>query len=331
MQGFKNQIVIFLFFLAIIIGPAYNTYVHYDFSHTSIDCKAYLNVANGNFTDATITHRYRVIVPFIAKVVSLPIAAVYKNLWPHRAESTWPLQMAFYLVNAFILAFAMFLLFYWLTKQGFSIWLALIACTAIISGRWYNYMAGLPLTDSLYVLIIIATCLAIYTKNWCWILFCIFIGPWAKESYLFVAPLLFFFGAHKWKQLPFWLLSGLLVFGVRYWIDLKVGITATKSIEEYSGHFYDFIYTFKKLASVRGLGELFTVLGIFTFVVIWVVVKKTLRNQIPNYVLWLLPIFIFHAFLSGEAARMLAFATPLWAICLALGFEAIRKKLKLVA
>lgn len=328
MQGSKNQIVIFLFFFAIIIGPAYNTYVHYDFSHTNIDCKAYINVANGNFKEATITHRYRVIVPFIAKVISIPIAAVYKNLWPHRAESTWPLQLSFYLVNALILALAMFLLFYWLTKQGFNIWLSLLVCTALISGRWYNYMAGLPLTDSLYVLMIVATCLAIYTKNWYWTLFCIFLGPWSKESFLFVAPLLFFYGAYKWKQIPFWILSGILVFGMRYWIDLKVGIAATTSIEEYSGHFNDFIYTFKKLASVRGLGELFTVLGVFTFVVIWVFLKSELRQKIPSYVLWLLPIFIFHAFLSGEAARMLAFATPLWAICLALGFEKIRMRLE---
>jgi hypothetical protein len=331
MKSIKNQLLIVLFFLGIIIGPAYNTYVDYNFEHTTIDCKAYMNVANANFKEATITHRYRVIIPFIAKAVSVPVALVYKQIWPHRADGEWPLRIAFYLVNCITLALALYLLFTWLSSvtKG-SPWVLLLACAALISsGRWYNYMAGLPLTDSLYVLVIIATCIAIQTQNWYWTLFCIFIGPWAKESYLFVAPLLFFFGASKWKQIPFWLLSGVFVFGMRYWIDSSIGIEATKSIEEYSGHFNDFAYTFKKLASVRGFGEICTVLGIFTFLIAWVFWKKDLRSNIPNYVLWLFPIFIFHAFLSGEAARMLAFATPLWGLCLVLGFEVLGKKLKM--
>lgn len=327
----SNQILIFLFFLGIILGPAYNTYVHYDFSHTKIDCEAYLKVADANFEEATITHRYRVIVPFIAKAMSLPISAVYTKLWPHRADSNWPLRIAFYLVNSLILALAMLLLYQWLNSLslGPKKWIALLACAAVISGRWYNYMAGLPLTDSLYVLVIVATCIAIQSKNWKWLLLCIFIGPWAKESYLFVAPLLFIFGPNKWKQIPFWIVSGAFVFGMRYWIDQSIGIEATKSISEYSGHFNDFVYTFKKLASARGLGELFTVLSIFTLVVIGVFMKKDLRTQIPSYVIWLLPLFVFHAFLSGEAARMLAFATPLWALCLMLGFAAVSKRLKI--
>jgi len=327
----NNQLLILLFFLAMLIGPAYNTYVHYDFSHTSIDSKAYLNVAEGNFKEATITHRYRVMVPFTAKIVSIPISAVYKSLWPHRAESTWPLQLAFYLVNSLILAIAMLLLYQWLNdlKLGPKKWISLVACAALISGRWYNYMAGLPLTDSLYVLVIITTVIAIHKQSWAWTLLCIFIGPWAKESYLFVAPLLFFYGPTKWKQIPFWLVSGIAVFGVRYVIDQHIGIEATQSISEYSGHFNDIVYTFKKLASIRGLGELFTVLGIFTFVVLGVLFKKDLRKSIPTYVIWLLPIFLFHAFLSGEAARMLAFATPLWALCLFLGFGALNKRLKI--
>lgn len=332
MKRAHNQLLAFLFFFAILIGPGYNTYVHYDFSHTSIDTKAYLNVANGNFKDATITHRYRVIVPFISKTVSYPIEFMYKKLWPHRSESSWPLQLAFFIVNSFILALAMLLLYHWLNMLNIGPkkkWIALLAVACVFMGRWYNYMAGLPLTDSLYILVIITTCIAIQQKSWSWTLLCIFLGPWAKESYLFVAPLLFFFGPMKWKQIPFWLASGLLVFGARYAIDQQIGIAATQSISEYSGHFNDIIYTFKKLASVRGLGELFTVLGVFTFVVIWVFWSKKMRKSIPTYVLWLLPIFIFHAFLSGEAARMLAFATPLWAVCLFLGFGVLSKRMKI--
>lgn len=330
MQKANNQLLIFVFFLALIIGAGYNTYVHYDFSHTTIDCEAYMKVANGDFANATITHRYRLIVPFIAKAISLPLESIYTALWPHRSESDWPLRLAFFISNSTLLALAMLVLFKWLklaSKQKPILLLVVLA--ALVSGRWYNYMAGLPLTDSLYVLVIALLVLAIEKQSWKLTLLCIFLGPWSKESFLFVAPLLFFYGPSKWKQLPFWIISGVLVFMTRYQIDQAIQIPATQSIEEYSAHFGDFIYTFNKLASVRGLGELFTVLGIFTFVVIYVWSKKYMRKKIPTYVWWLLPIFIFHAFLSGEAARMLAFAAPIWALSMALGFEKILNRLRL--
>ncbi len=330
MEKSKNQILIWLFFVGILIGPAYNTYVHYDFSYTTIDCKAYMHVANAEFAEATITHRYRVIVPFVAKAISFPLQLIYTKLWPHRADSTWPLQLAFLIVNTSILAFAMLLLFNWLKQFVRKNWVALLACTALIAGRWYNDMAGLPLTDSLYVLMIVMVCIAIQKQNWQLTLLCIFLGPWSKESFLFVAPLLFWFGTNRIKQIPFWLLSGVLVFGFRYWIDSSISIAATQSIHEYSNHFYDIVYTFKKLASVRGIGEIFTVLGVFTFLVIGALSKKTLRAKVPKYVLWLFPIFILHAFLSGEAARMLAFATPLWGFCIALGMELLMEKFRIL-
>lgn len=323
-----NHRFTFVFFFALLIGAGYNTYVHYDFTHTSIDCLAYLNVANGNFQDATITHRYRILVPFMAKIVSLPIDWVYSSLWPHRSDGQWPLRLSFYIVNSCILALAFTLLFKWLRSFiKIKPLILLLACAALASGRWYNYMAGLPLTDSLYVLVVVLLVLAIQQKSWRLTLVCIFLGPWSKESFLFLAPLLFFYGPLRIKQIPFWLVSGVIVFGARYMIDQAINIPATQSIQEYSGHFGDFIYTFKKLASVRGLGELFTVMGVFTFVVIAVWSNKLFRKKIPVYVWWLLPIFIFHAFLSGEAARMLAFATPLWGVSIALGFDKLAKKL----
>ncbi len=322
----NNQFLIYTFFAAFLIGSSYNTYVHYNFEHTTIDCRAYINVANGDFKSATVTHRYRVIVPILAKAVSFPISLVYKKLWPHRADKDWPLKLAFMIINVSIMSLAMLLLYQWLQRFNINNYIALITCVALFSGRWYNYMAALPLTDSLYLLIVILTCFAITSKNWKITLLCIFIGPWAKESFLFLAPLLFFFGAHKWRQIPFWLASGALVFGFRYIIDLSIHYSALGSIQEYGGHFNDIVYTFKKLASVRGLGELFSVLGIFTFAIIWAISKIEIRKSIPNALLWLLLIFFFHAFLSGEAARMFSFAAPLWAFLLAKAFTALQAR-----
>ena len=328
MKRSDNQLLIFIFFFGLLIGAAYNTYVHYDFSHTSIDCKAYLQVANGNFKDATITHRYRVIVPFVAKFISYPLDSVYASLWPHRAESDWPLRLSFYMLNTATLALAFTLLLGLVRKiTKTNIWLALLAVSAVASGRWYNYMAGLPLTDSLYVLTVVLLCMAIQQKSWRLTLLCIFLGPWAKESFLFLAPLLYFYGPNRVKQIPFWICSGILVFASRYGIDHSIGVEATKSVQEYSGHFGDILYTFGKLASPRGMGELLTVLSVFSFALVWVWAKKVFRKKIPNYIWWLLPIFVFHAFLSGEAARMLAFATPLYAVSLAFAFEKMGKKM----
>ena len=138
--------------LALLVNLAYPMYVHYDFSH-SLDTRGYLRMATGRFDSVSVTRRYRVLVPAAAAVVAAPVAQVYGGLWPQRPAGQWPLRFAFYLVNCVLLAAAGACWFNSARLTGSSALAAALALLAVLSSRWAEYAAGLPLTDSLYLLV----------------------------------------------------------------------------------------------------------------------------------------------------------------------------------
>src|SRR5436190_2016624 len=93
---YGNFAVIFLC-AALLAGPAYDSFLHYDFSH-SPDAKSYMQMADGNF-EVSVTHRYRVAVPGLAKSASVPIQSVFGIIWPHRDSHAYHLRLGFFLVN----------------------------------------------------------------------------------------------------------------------------------------------------------------------------------------------------------------------------------------
>jgi hypothetical protein len=322
-SAFKTHFLIFLFALSIIIGPGYNMYLHYDFSHT-IDTKTYLAVAKGNFKDQSVTRRYRVIVPFAAAVVAWPISKIYTRLWPQRGDNDWPLRLAFFIVNSIITAIAAVFIFYICKLYGASAISAFLAMIAIMAGRWTNYTVGLPMTDSLYLLIIALTIYGIKARNKWALIFVIFIGPFAKESFIFLAPIVFFWGCiPKWKQLVYFIVSGAIVFGARYLIDKQAGTAGAASIGNAFDHVDNITEAAIRIFAIRGLGELFTVMGTFTFMILaGFTGGKTERKKWLPVIDWpcmaLVLALIVHAALSGEVARMLFFGAPVWALMLAL-------------
>ena len=79
----RKWLVPWLLAVALLAGPAYPTYVHYDFSH-SRDTLTYLSLAKGEFKGTSVTRRYRVVVPALAAAVAWPVEQVYARVWPNR-------------------------------------------------------------------------------------------------------------------------------------------------------------------------------------------------------------------------------------------------------
>lgn len=319
----RERFIVFFLALSMVVGPGYNMYLHYDFSHT-IDTRTYLDVAKGNFEGESLTRRYRVVVPAIAAVVAWPISKIYTAIWPHRPADEWPLRLAFYIVNSLLAALAGIVIFYTCKAYGATAVSSFVAMTAIMAGRWMNYTAGLPMTDSLYLLIVSLTLYAIKTKNNTALIACIFLGPLAKESFIFIAPIIFFFGSvAKWKQVVLFLLSGALVFSLRWWIDRGAGTGGGASLENALMHSENFIVSLKRIFSIKGLGELFTIMGTFTFMILAGFLGKraetySWRKAVDAPLLLMVLAIIIHAVLSGEVSRMLFLGSVIWAVLLAL-------------
>ena len=322
---YKKLFILFLFSFALISANAYNAYLHYNFP-LSVDDENYFKMAQGNY-DVSITRRYRVIIPAVAGIIANPISRIYKNLWPHRPETTWPVRLGFLLVNSFIMSLSGVLIFLLCEAYGNSFFTSLITTIIILTCRWTTYFAGTVSTDSLYFFIILLVIYAIKIKNNLMSTIAIFIGPFAKESFLFIAPLIFFFSSiPKKKQVILFLLSGILIFSVRFFIDSQLGSPYYSSINNAFEHFENFRATLFNLFSIKGFFEVFSVLGLYFIIIIIGFtggkekVKLWLKYvDMPLIILFL--IIWFHVFLSAQVGRMLFYATPLWAVVIALIIE----------
>lgn len=321
----RNKFFIFLFCCAVIIGPAYTTFDHFDFSH-SPDTKSYMKMADGDY-QVFIVHRYRVIIPALAAAVHSPVSALNKALWPDREENkTKGLMMSFLLINTIIASITGMVIYLICLSYGASPFTSIIALLSYLVSSWTIYISALPLVDSLYVLIITLTIYGIKAGNRTAFILSILIGPFAKESYIFIAPLILLFGRNTLNlkfQIPLFFLSGTLVFLFRFYIDQLTETPLDANFNTAFSTINNVTYTLNKIFSFRGMGEIFRVWGLFTFIfLLGFLGGKSARKSWTSQMDWLSIAFIvaviIHMLLSGDAGRMLYLASPVFAAAIAL-------------
>lgn len=203
---------------------------------------------------------------------------------------------------------------------------AALAVVAVLCSRWAVYITGLPLVDSLYMLVF---ALAFYASRSGskWALVAVLVLGWlAKESFVFLVPWLLLFSrrALNWPAQLAWLaLGGGLAFAVRHWIDTRIGAPPTESVQNALHHLENVGYSLRRLLSVKGIGEIFSVFGFF-----WLVLLLGRRGTAAQRAQWLIPlgwpgasfvgVVVVHMFLSGDLGRMGYLAAPVFAVAFAL-------------
>ncbi|MBD2716027.1 hypothetical protein KBK19_13370 [Microvirga sp. STR05] len=321
----RRWLLVYLLALGVLAGPAYTMYVHYDFSH-SLDTRSYLSMARGEFEGVSITRRYRVLVPAAAAVVAWPLEQAYARVWPQRATSDWPLRLAFYVVNMALLAATGVVLFETCRLYGATLAAAALAVVAVLCSRWAVYTAGLPLVDSLYLLVFALAFYAPRAGSGVALVAVLVMGPQAKESFVFLVPWLLLFGrpALGWaRQLGWLVLGGALAMGVRYWIDARIGAPPAESVSNALDHVHNITYSLRRLFSVKGAGEIFSIFGFF-----WLALLAgwrggaTARRQWLQPVGWagagLMAVVVVHMLLSGDLGRMGYLGAPVFAVAFSL-------------
>ncbi|OWP62134.1 hypothetical protein CDA63_15910 [Hymenobacter amundsenii] len=317
-------LLVYLLALGLVAGPAYPMYRHYDFSH-SRDTLSYLSVARGEFDGVSITRRYRVLVPAAAAAVAWPLEQVYARIWPQRPGSEWPLRLGFYVVNCLLLAGAGLVMFQTCRLCGASPLAAALALAAVLTSRWTVYLAGLPLVDSLYLLVFALAFYAVRAGSAGAVVAVLLLALPAKESGLLLVPWLLWFGrrALAWPYQLAWLaLGGAAWLALRLWIDQRAGAAPADSMNNALGHLENISYSLGRLFSVKGAGEIFSIFGFFSLAVL-----VGLRNQMARLVwlpavgwsgAWLLVIIAGHMLLSGDLGRMGYLSAPVFAVAFAL-------------
>lgn len=333
----RRWLLPWLLAVAALANLAYPMYVHYDFSH-SLDTRSYLRLASGRLDSVNVTRRYRVLVPAAAAAVAAPIARVYGRIWPQRPAGQWPLRFAFYLVNCLMVGAAGACWFRAARQAGAEPTAAALAMLTVLSSRWAEYAAGLPLTDSLYLLVFGLGYYAVRRGpggGWALAL-ALVLGPLAKESFLFLVPWLLWFGrpALAWSRQLVALAAGLaLLVATHQLIDSRLGLPAGQSVSNALSHLDNIAYSLRRAASPKGVGELLSIFGLFTFIP---VLALTLQRRAGAPVLFstlgsaeicLAAVVGTHMLLSSDLGRMGYLGAPVFCTLLALVFTHWRRLL----
>jgi hypothetical protein len=321
----REWVLVYLLALGVLAGPAYTMYVHYDFSH-SLDTRSYLRMARGEFEGVSVTRRYRVLVPAAASALAWPLEQVYARIWPQRAATDWPLRLAFYVLNTLLMAGTGLVLYETCRLFGAAPAAAALAVVAVLCSRWTVYITGLPLVDSLYMLVLALAFYAARSGSKGALVAVLVLGFLAKESFVFLVPWLLLFGRRTlgWPAQLAWLAVGAtLAFAVRHWIDSRIGAPPAESVQNALNHFENVTYSLRRLLSVKGIGEIFSVFGFF-----WLLLPLGLRGSAAQRAQWLAPlgwpgalfvgVVLAHMFLSGDLGRMGYLAAPVFAVAFAL-------------
>ncbi len=317
--------------LGALLNAAYPMYRHYDFSH-SLDTRSYLRLASGRFDSVSVTRRYRLLVPLAAGALARPLAKLGDPAGAVRPPGEWPARLAFYLINCLVLSAAGALFYQAARLAGAGEGAAGIALLAVLSSRWAGYAAGLPLTDSLYLLVFGLGYYAVRRSQaggepgagWA-LAAALLLGPLAKESFVFLLPWLLWFGrrALSWRGQAVALVVGVAALvAVHAWVDKAAGAPASASVHNALAHVENITYSLRRGFSLKGAAELFSVFGLFWLPVLVAGARPAGRRALAPVLGWpeagLLAVVAVHQLLSGDLGRMGYLLAPAFTTALAL-------------
>lgn len=326
-----SGLFLFFLFLAIINGVSWGFADTYDHM-SNVDVQTYVGLFNFEF-DQHPVRRYRVIVPFLASAVHAIFGPVFKMLTPNEFPGDFATIMSFLFVNNLLMSLYGVLVFRICQAVSGSkvIWPAVLGVVSILTCRWTAYLAGSALVDSLFLVVLGLTLLGVLRNKLWMVILAIYLGPWAKEAFIFFVPLLIFVDRkHYPKLLIHLLLSGIIIFGFRYWFDQQIGASFSDSIGRDVSHFDGIPASLARLFSFHGLYEMFSIGGVWNLFIILGITQQKVRSYLKNKLGWIWVVLavsvLFQALLSYELARMFYLLTPLLAVTVCLIFEKVLVK-----
>ncbi|WP_291854898.1 hypothetical protein [Marinilabilia sp.] len=313
---FSRESFIFLFSLAVIHGVSFQAM---DMLTTAAnpDSITYLGIAELDFNQSEI-RKYRVIIPFLAGIINFVFGNLFESLSPWTFEGDFSLGVSFLIVNNLVMALVGVFVFKYVFAHTGHFFASMLGLVSFLTCRWTGVLAGTPLVDSLFVLVILLVLLGLKTNNRRMLIISIFLGPWAKESFLFIAPILFFYASIKKTKLIFYFfVSGVLVFSGRFFIDFMSETPPLLALGKDIRHLSYILIGLKRLFSFHGVYEVFSVTGFWILLILPAVLNKKLKsylNEFGGYEWWFVVSVLFQALISVEIARMLFLLTPVLAV-----------------
>lgn len=321
--------LVFLFCLAVIVGPAISTLFTFDISQLK-DCETYLGLANFDF-DQSPVRRFRVLVPFAAALLNFLFGNVFSKLAPTYFDGDFGIPFSFFLINTTLMSLYGTLIYRYLKTYGVEPVFALIGILVMLTSRYTIYISAFPLVDSLYCVVAGLTLVGVKEKNTTMTLLAIFIGPFAKEAFIFIAPVIFFCShIPRKKLLLYFLISGAIVFTYRYIYELYAPPTEVSGVMVDLYHIYYMPKFLPVIFSPYGCYKMFSNLFVWAFVPIgaWIIVPgyiKTMRAYADKPLVWFVVGVLMQMLLSVSVERMFYVAMPVLCLIVALSLSEMKK------
>jgi hypothetical protein len=295
-----NSALLFLLFLSISCSIVYTPITKVDLNDGAIgDAKLYIAMYEGqSLSEIPKPFRYRVLVPYLARLVPAPPASLTGGFEMDEIKVT---KFKFGIVNAFGLALTAWVLFFFCCRLGFDRSLSLIGGLLFLTSFYIINYAGLPYVDAFAYFFLIVCLYAMLADHKKMLGIFFIVGIFAKETVVLAMIYPFFRYKNwrcKWQQLAACLpgLSAYLL--LRY-----VVLPTSKGFNYNSDRFYQVLKFYSS-----GLSSwIFAVINlIFVFGFLWILAAQGLqiagrRNQREILALLpILPVVLLTPFLIGS-------------------------------
>jgi hypothetical protein len=299
--------VVVLLLCSVLYGVTYQQFRHFDTSDPRglNDSASYLRMSHGDY-DVWEVHRYRFVVPLLARGVRAPLAQLVRD---HDELE----RLSFYIVNfAFTLGTSLLLLGL-LQHLGFEMWLAILGAVMFMTSRVTVALTGAPLVDSFFFCSMLGILLLTLTKK-----------------SILLALLMPLFALSKEAILPFLLIPLLTRMRTSkcYWVSLPVSLGAVYCVRHVlgggaaaSGGGFDSVVRLLMERIWGNTAGLFTIRGLhdfqngFSFFLVlallgFVINRRQKLYNIPILLQLLIPLSLCYACLSGNYGRMFFVSFP---------------------
>ena len=324
----QTNLLVFILALSIVGSNAYVWLVNY----TPLgDVSRYQLMALGHHDQVPAVHRYRIVVPLLARLVAEALSSV-RALFSASSPSL-SLGFSFYLVNTFLLALSGLLIYRTARLSGASACPALLGMVAVLSSGLITFVAGSALADSLPIVIVALWFYALAARASGWLLLGIVCSLVAKEQLALMLPVVFFYGSFlSWpRRLGAVVMAGALLLAVHYIVNvyypLPGGNDKAEGLPILLSHVqHHLLASLEFLASLDGIISVLLPFGGFNLVLACGFIGgkaaiRTWSHRLPPGSVALLGCVCLFMLLSSDISRMLLFAGPVFGVAVALVVE----------
>lgn len=295
------------------------------------DANTYLGLAEFNF-DQSPVRRFRVLIPFAASLLNYLFGGIFSRLAPTYFTGDFGLPFSFFVINLLLMSYFGQLIYRYCRAYGLNIAFALGGVMVMLTSRYTHYLAGLPLVDSLFCVTVAWVLLGIKEKNTVMLLWAIFLGPFAKEAFIFIAPLIFFFSHISKKKLTvYFLLSGVLVFSYRYIYEMYAPPVFMSGFKADIYHIYLIPKFLPVLFSFYGVYKILS--NLFLWILVPVVALAFTQGYLSKLwsdsgrvIKWFIVAVIIQMLLSASVERMFYTAMPVLCLGIAMSANLLKKE-----